>query len=290
MTPGTKDREQDRRRRLELEIHRVFDAPRPLVFASWTEAERLGAWFAPAGFDVVDAAVDPRPGGRFRVAYRSPEGELYVERGEFIEVVAPERLRFSLINEGQHGEVNFSTEVQVAFHERDGKTTVAFRQTGFATRKLMDSVGEGWGTCLEKLDRTLAAEREIRALFEDWFRASERKDLDASMAPIARDVVSYEHDTPLLYRGADAVRAVCKAGFDQTPEEFRWEVPDLHVLIRGDVAITWGLNHMHGTDLEMWSRGTRIFRTIDGRWQMIHQHVSFPVDPTSGAAKMDLRP
>jgi hypothetical protein len=34
----------------------------------------------------------------------------------------------------------------------------------------------------------------------------------------------------------------------------------------------------------------RIFRKIDGRWQMIHPHVSFPVDPTSGAAKVDLRP
>jgi uncharacterized protein YndB with AHSA1/START domain len=65
MTPGTKGREHDGRQPFELEIQRVFDAPRPVVFANWTEAERLAAWFAPAGFDVVDSVVDPRPGGRF---------------------------------------------------------------------------------------------------------------------------------------------------------------------------------------------------------------------------------
>jgi ketosteroid isomerase-like protein len=110
------------------------------------------------------------------------------------------------------------------------------------------------------------------------------------MAPIAKDVLSYEHDTPLLYRGVDALRAVCKAGFDHTPPGLRWDVPDLRVLIRGDLAVTWGLNHMHGAGVDLWSRGTRIFQRIDGRWQMIHQHVSFPVDPSSGSASTNLHP
>ena len=35
---------------------------------------------------------------------------------------------------------------------------------------------------------------------------------------------------------------------------------------------------MDGSAVEMWSRGTRIFQHIDGRWQRIHQHVSFPID------------
>jgi ketosteroid isomerase-like protein len=71
---------------------------------------------------------------------------------------------------------------------------------------------------------------------------------------------------------------------------FHWDVPDLQVIVRGDLAITCGLNHMHGSGIELWSRGTRVFQKIDGGWQMIHQHVSFPFDPASGAAKLDLRP
>jgi len=87
-----------------------------------------------------------------------------------------------------------------------------------------------------------------------------------------------------------ALRASCKVGFDHAPEPFRWDIPDLRVMVRGDVAITWGLNHMRGPGLEMWSRGTRVFQRIDGRWKMIHQHVSFPFDPENGVARMDLSP
>jgi ketosteroid isomerase-like protein len=37
-----------------------------------------------------------------------------------------------------------------------------------------------------------------------------------------------------------------------------------------------------GEPVETWSRGTRVFQKLDGRWQMIHQHVSFPFDPATG--------
>jgi ketosteroid isomerase-like protein len=171
-------------------------------------------------------------------------------------------------------------------------TVSATRSTGSSSKSsnLRHSVRQGWDTCFAKLDEHLALDEELRALFEAWFEASERKDLDATMEPIAQNIVSFEHDAPLVYRGVDSVRAVCKAGFDSVPEKFRWDVPDLHVLVRGDIAVTWGLNHMHGSGVDMWSRGTRIFQKIGGRWQMIHQHVSFPYDPATGTAELELRP
>jgi uncharacterized protein YndB with AHSA1/START domain len=280
----------------EITIERVFDAPRALVFEHWVEAEHVGAWFAPATFDVTACEVDARPGGSWRVTYRAPgAGDMHIEHGEFKEVASPERLVFTLINENGRGEVMLRSEVSVTFTERDGKTTMFFRQTGFASSKMRGGVADGWGSCFQKLDAQLAAEREVRDLFEGWWRASETKDLDASMAPIARDVLSYEHETPLSYRGVDALRSTCKAGFERMPEGFRWDMPDLKVVVRGDIAVTWGLNHMHANvpgkpTVDMWSRGTRVFQRIDGRWQMIHQHVSFPFDPATGAAKMDLTP
>jgi ketosteroid isomerase-like protein len=45
-----------------------------------------------------------------------------------------------------------------------------------------------------------------------------------------------------------------------------------------------------GAGFEAWSRGTRVFRKTDGQWKLIHQHVSFPYDPETGAVKTDLRP
>lgn len=264
-----------------LTMERTFDAPRELVFANWIEGDLLGAWFAPAGFEVVECAIDARPGGRFKIAYRATSGALYVEHGEILELVAPERLRLTLVNENGRGEVMFRTEVRIVLTEQAGKTVMRFEQRGFASAELRESVREGWGSCLDKLARQLASELEIRALFREWSDASARKDLDALMAPVAEHVHSFEHQAPLVYRGVDSLRETCRVGFDRTPETFRWDVPDLHVVVRGDIAVTWGLNHMHGSGVDMWSRGTRVFQRIDGRWQMIHQHVSFPVDATT---------
>src|SRR5262249_40912601 len=163
----------------------------------------------------------------------SPSGPRYVEHGEILELVAPERLVFTLINEDDRGEVMFRTKVEVTFGDREGRTVMTFVQVGLESGELRESLRAGWISCLDKLDQNLAAEREIRVLFEEWFRASERKDLDATMAAIADDVLSYEHQAPLSHHGADAVRASCKIGFDRAPETFRWDVPDLRIVVRG---------------------------------------------------------
>ncbi|MEO6468392.1 MAG: nuclear transport factor 2 family protein [Acidimicrobiia bacterium] len=139
------------------------------------------------------------------------------------------------------------------------------------------------------------AEREVRDLHDAWFEASRLKDLDTSMAPIAPSIVSYEHSAPLQYTGVDDLREECRRGFEHASDDFMWTVPDLKVIVRDDVAVTWGLNRManrfpDGTEGVTWSRGTRVFRRIDGKWKMIHQHVSFPVDPETGAAATDLVP
>lgn len=131
------------------------------------------------------------------------------------------------------------------------------------------------------------AEAEIRREFEEWFRDAAAKDLDAVLTKIADDAVSYEHEAPLAYVGVGAIGEVCRNGFDVMKGEFRWDIPDLHVVVRDDIAVTWGLNHMRarqpgGEKVESWSRGTRVFQRIDGAWKLIHQHVSDPYDPETG--------
>ena len=136
-----------------------------------------------------------------------------------------------------------------------------------------------------------STEQEIRREFEQWFREAAAKDLDGVMAHIADDVVSYEHDAPLQYVGAAGVREVCRRGFDAAAGDFSWDIPDLRVIVRDDLAVTWGLNRMRvqapgGAPVESYSRGTR----IGGQWKLIHQHVSYPSDPHTGEARTDLTP
>lgn len=138
-------------------------------------------------------------------------------------------------------------------------------------------------------------EAEIRALHQQWFAATAAKDLDGLMAPIADAVVSYEHEQPLQYLGRDRVREVCANGLNASAGTVTWTVPDLRVVVRGDLAVAWGLNRItaqqdSGDVAVMWSRGTRIFQKTDRGWELVHQHVSFPFDPGTGQARMDLAP
>ena len=139
------------------------------------------------------------------------------------------------------------------------------------------------------------AEDEVRKEFEEWLAAAAKKDLDAVMTKIDDDVVSYEHDAPLQYHGAAAVREVCRRGFEAMAGEFSWDIPDLQIIVRDDIAVTWGLNRMRAKqpgqdEFESWSRGTRIFQRKANGWKLIHQHVSYPYDPETGEAKLLLRP
>jgi len=141
------------------------------------------------------------------------------------------------------------------------------------------------------------AESEIRSLFKDWWLGAARMDIDASMAPIAEDIVSYEHVTPLRYRGVDAVRGVCQAGFDLMEGidgDFSWTVDDLEVRVSGTTAVAWGINRMvvkkgDATTYDSSSRGTWIFELQAEGWKLIHQHQSYPYDPETNRAIMDLQ-
>ncbi len=55
----------------ELLITRVFDAPRELVFKTWTEPEHLIRWRGPKGFTTTVISMDLRPGGAYRFHMRS---------------------------------------------------------------------------------------------------------------------------------------------------------------------------------------------------------------------------
>jgi uncharacterized protein (TIGR02246 family) len=161
----------------------------------------------------------------------------------------------------------------IGLRKENGRWTVTHEHHSFPDRSQPDEVGEA----------------EVRAVHDRWDAGTAAKDLDELMANIADDVVSYEHEVPLEYVGIDAVRELCSRSLDAA-ESSRLSIPELSVLVRGDLAVAWGLNRVSADDREFWSRATRVFRRIDGSWQMIHQHLSFPFDPATGAARTDLRP
>jgi uncharacterized protein (TIGR02246 family) len=138
-------------------------------------------------------------------------------------------------------------------------------------------------------------EREIRDIHRGWFDSTAAKDLDGQLAHVADDVVAYEHEAPLRHVGVAEVREVCRRGLESSAGAVSWTMPELDVVVDGDLAVAWGLNRMtaendEGATVESWSRGTRVFRRTGRGWELTHQHVSFPYDLETGGARTDLRP
>ena len=73
---------------------REFDAPRHVVFAAWTQPDRLAHWWGPKGFTMVKCGLDLRPGGVFHYGMRAPDGQSMWGTWTFREIEPPERLEF----------------------------------------------------------------------------------------------------------------------------------------------------------------------------------------------------
>ncbi|HEY4336794.1 MAG TPA: SRPBCC family protein [Puia sp.] len=76
----------------ELFIYREFDAPRDLVFRTFTDPELLEQWMNPCNMVLHIDQFDPAEGGAYRFTHVDPTGGKHVFRGVMHEVNAPERL------------------------------------------------------------------------------------------------------------------------------------------------------------------------------------------------------
>ena len=137
-----------------LEIARHYDAPLALVFAAWTEPERMKQWWGPAGWTISFSEADLRPGGAFRYAMRSPEGDEHLVEGVIAEIDPP-RL-YSTVSElggdGNHPPVRVVTTV--TFAEQDGGTLVTVLIVATASADVIDAATEGMDEhTVEHLDR-----------------------------------------------------------------------------------------------------------------------------------------
>jgi uncharacterized protein YndB with AHSA1/START domain len=105
----------------EIQMTRVFDAPRDLVFEAHSSAEHMKNWWGPRKYETISAEVDFRPGGKWRIVHRGPDGEEYGFHGEYREIVPPERITWTFEFEGAPGQVAVET---LTLEEHDGKTTL----------------------------------------------------------------------------------------------------------------------------------------------------------------------
>jgi uncharacterized protein YndB with AHSA1/START domain len=93
----------------EIQIERVFDAPRDRVFAVYTDPQLIHEWWGPRDTTTVVDEMDVRPGGSWRFVVRNADGSETGFRGTYREVTPPERIVQTFEWEGMPGHVSVET-------------------------------------------------------------------------------------------------------------------------------------------------------------------------------------
>ncbi|TMR93688.1 SRPBCC family protein [Nonomuraea basaltis] len=146
----------------EYEIIRVFDAPRELVWAAWTEPERFSRWFGPRmmATPIGRLTLDAWPGGIWRATLVGDEGFEVTLDGTYREVTEPERLVFTTGDPDDPGDGPASV-VTVGFADVDGKTEMRFHQYGVNTDQAhAEQAREGWVEFFDRLTEHVTADAE----------------------------------------------------------------------------------------------------------------------------------
>jgi uncharacterized protein YndB with AHSA1/START domain len=140
-----------------ITITRVFDAPRERVWKEWTEPERFADWYGgrEAEVPLSTVSMDVRPGGSLRATmYAGAERREIHWKGEYREVVEPERLVFTLSD--QPGEDAYELITVVLTDLGDGRTEMLFQQRGDLPAEVYERAEEGWSTFFDRMAERLA--------------------------------------------------------------------------------------------------------------------------------------
>jgi uncharacterized protein YndB with AHSA1/START domain len=140
-----------------ITITRVFDAPRERVWKEWIEPERFADWFGggDAEIPLSTVSMDVKPGGSWSATmFAGPERREIRWKGEYREVVEPERLVFTLSDQPE--EDAFELVIVVFSDLGDGRTEMFFRQLGRLSAEVYERAGQGWSIFFDRIAEHLA--------------------------------------------------------------------------------------------------------------------------------------
>lgn len=140
-------------------------------------------------------------------------------------------------------------------------------------------------------------ERSIRALNQRFGAAVRARDINKIMSVYIADQSLFVFDVvpPRQYVGAKAYRKDFEEFLGLFPGPIKFEASDLSITAAGTLGYshridTWDVTDKNGKPVKLVFRVTDVYRKINGRWLIVHEHVSWPVDPETGKADMLSRP
>ena len=141
---------------LEVKLTRMFEAPRELVFEAFTTPKHIERWWGLRRTKTRVDVLDLRVGCRWRFVEIADDGEEYAFRGEFREIVPPEKLVYTFEYEGEPGQIVVDTLMFEDLGGRTKMTAIALFQSVEDRDGMIDAGMEfGAGESYDQLDELL---------------------------------------------------------------------------------------------------------------------------------------
>jgi uncharacterized protein (TIGR02246 family) len=137
-------------------------------------------------------------------------------------------------------------------------------------------------------------EAAIRELIDRFATAFRAKDINGIMSFFAPEIVSFDILPPLEAVGAGTFVTHWQEFFGAY-KSLDVEFPEVSITASDDIAFSYCLHRVMGTlkngqQTDWWLRWTACYRKTNGKWLIVHEQVSVPVDLKSGKAMLDLKP
>jgi uncharacterized protein (TIGR02246 family) len=141
------------------------------------------------------------------------------------------------------------------------------------------------------------AAADIRALEDRFVAAFKAKDPDAIMKVYApgQTLVVFDVVPPRQYVGAAAYRKDWQTFLGSFDGPINVELTDLDIAADRNLAYSHSIQRVAGTDkqgkkLDLTVRVTDVYKKAHGRWLIIHEHVSVPVDLDTNKPDLSSKP
>lgn len=133
-----------------VRLHRVLRCPPERAYRAFVEPDALAKWSPPHGFTCRVHEMDVRVGGRFRMSFGNfSSGQVHSFGGEYLELVPPERLRYTDVFDDP--QLPGVMEVSVVLKALPGGTELSLTQSGIPESIPLEMCYLGWQETLQQL-------------------------------------------------------------------------------------------------------------------------------------------
>ncbi len=137
-------------------------------------------------------------------------------------------------------------------------------------------------------------EAQIRALEQSFSDAVKDRNVDKIMEVFqpGEKLVVFDLVPPREYVGWDVYKNDWQRFLDTFDGPITFDVNDLSITADGNMAYTRGFPHVagkmkDGKTADYIARFTHVYRKINGKWLIVHEHVSVPVDMKTGKPDLE---